>query len=58
MQTPLKNDRGMSLWFYPVLSYVSLKSGLGLISPITLWKEKEEGEHIYKYFHLFFFCFC
>jgi len=42
----------------PLLSYISLKPGLGLISPLTLRKEKEEGEHIYTYFHLLFFCFC
>jgi len=37
-----------------VLSYCSLKPGLGLISPLTLGNEKEKGEHIYTYFHLLF----
>jgi len=38
----------------PLLSYISLKPELGLISPLTLRKEKEEGGHIYTYFHLLF----
>jgi len=34
---------------------MSLKPGLGLISPLTLRKEEEEGRrHIYTYFHLLF----
>jgi len=41
----------------PLLSYISLNPELELISPLTLRKVKEEGEHIYTYFHFLFFVF-
>jgi len=41
----------------PYLIYHS-SLGVGLMSPLTLRKEKEEGRrHIYTYFHLLFFDF-
>ena len=55
-----QNRRVLLAWDYDtaVLSYVSLKSRCRtLLSHHSRRKEKEEGEHIYKYFHLLFFVF-
>jgi len=49
---------GMTLWLYPVLSYVSLKPGCRTYLTTHVKKEKKKkGEHIYTYFHLLFFVF-
>jgi len=46
MYTKPKNALGMALWLYPVLSYISLKFGLELISPLRFKKEERRRENI------------